>query len=588
MTQPVIDLDRVSVSYHMYARPIDQLKELVFGGVRHETFHAVRDVSITVREGERLGIVGPNGAGKSTLLKVIAGTMQASSGRVVTHGRISSLLSLVPAWNAEDTGIENIRFNLLLNGVSEKQIPSLIDDIAEFTELGPFLFHPVKTYSTGMGARLSFGIATAAEPDILIIDEVLGTGDGYFAWKAMKRMEAFCARGRAMIFVSHSTDAVQKMCDRVVWMQGGGIRRDGPARQVLAEYELDFRRAEDEALRAGHGGRGIQDDLAIGEVTDSRHVRLRIVPVTHAPFFSTHFLRDIGVRFAGGTWRDAPLELAAVSDEAPLALDVLNSEWGRPHEKDGHLCRTMSRLPGRNAGGQIVARLPEAQASSIEARFTVCSLDPREELQVERLDMASGLWRPLETVSRSMRGSWRTLAFQGGIGGIDDANLENTIERLTEAARPDAEILSVKVMAGAEEAVSITERQPFELHIRVGFNRPPKLADIGVKVTRMDGTYVFWQSSGQVGANLSNPQGEKLVRFVFDPNIFSAAEYFINVHVTDGWNFPDNYPHSRVFARQMNAARFRIVPELPGVDFGAVNQRVEVKVETVERADVIA
>ena len=188
MSQTVIEIENLSVSYQMYAKPVDQLKELVLGGIRHETFWALRDISLKVKEGERVGIVGPNGAGKSTLLKVISGTMSATNGQVKTYGRISSLLSMVPAWNEEETGIENIKFNLLLNGVPEKRIPDLVEEISDFTELGPFLFNPVKTYSTGMGARLSFGIATATEPDILIIDEVLGTGDGYFAWKAMKRI----------------------------------------------------------------------------------------------------------------------------------------------------------------------------------------------------------------------------------------------------------------------------------------------------------------------------------------------------------------------------------------------------------------
>lgn len=580
--KPVVEVENLSVAYQMYARPVDQLKELVLGGVRHETFWALRDVSLKIREGEKLGIVGPNGAGKSTLLKVIAGTMQATDGRVATHGRISSLLSMVPAWNVEDSGIENIRFNLLLNGVSEKQIPAMIEDIAEFTELGPFLFHPVKTYSTGMGARLSFGIATATEPDILIIDEVLGTGDGYFAWKATKRMEAFCAKGRAMILVSHAMSAIQSMCDRVVWMQNGGIRQEGPTAEVLASYELDFRRADDEAMRRSHASRGITDDPAVSELTDANHVRLRVVPRTRAPFFSTHYVSEVGLRFEREDRRVASLESVAAADEGPLALDILNSEWGRLHEKDGHACRTLSRLAGRNFGGQILARLPETGAANFDIDLTLHSGDVREELQVEMLDMATGQWRALERVIASKGSDWRTLAFRGVLVAVDASSVAEVSGRVAEAAKADADVLSVKVIADGVEVSSVVERQPFEVHVHVRFNRSPEFADVGVKLTRMDGAYIFWQSSGQTAGNLERPSGEKLFRFRFDPNMLGAAEYFINTHVTNGWKYPDNYPYSDVFARKVNAASFRIVPEFSGLDFGVVNQRVHVDIETVE------
>ena len=267
---PVIDVQNVSMAYKLYARPVDALKEAILGGVRHDTFWAVRDISLSVYEGERIGIVGPNGAGKSTLLQMIAGNLTPTTGRVSVNGRISSLLSMVPAWNGEETGIQNIRFNLFMQGASEKHIPVLIEEIIDFTELGPFIFHPVKTYSTGMGARLAFLIATAVEPDILIIDEVLGTGDGYFAGKAYQRMQEFCARGRALLFVSHSTAAVQQMCDKVIWIHNGAVRLHGDAEYVLTRYEADFRRAEDEALRSKHIATAAKRAAAImpGEIPD--------------------------------------------------------------------------------------------------------------------------------------------------------------------------------------------------------------------------------------------------------------------------------------------------------------------------------
>lgn len=581
--KPVVEVEKLSVAYQIYARPVEQLKELLLGGVRHETFWALRDVSLRIEEGEKLGIVGPNGAGKSSLLKVIAGTMTPTEGRVATHGRISSLLSMVPAWNVEDSGIENIRFNLLLKGVSESQIPAMIEDIAEFTELGPFLFHPVKTYSTGMSARLSFGIATATEPDILIIDEVLGTGDGYFAWKAARRMETFCAKGRAIILVSHAISTIQSMCDRVIWMQNGAIRQEGSAAEVLASYELDFRRADDEAMRRRHATRGITDDPAVSELVDANQIRLRVVPRSRAPFFSTHYVSEVGLRFEREGRRVASLELVESGEESLLTLDIFNSEWGRLHEKDGKVCRNLSRLTGRNFGGQILARLPETGAANFEIDLKVYSGDAREELHVEMLDMASGQWRALEQIAASTVGGWQTLSFRGVLVPVDATLVSGVVGRVVEATKSDADVLSVKVISDGAEVSSIVERQPFEVQIHVRFNRSPELADVGVKLTRMDGAYIFWQSSGQTAGNLERPSGEKLFRFHFTPNLLGAGEYFINIHVTNGWKYPDNYPYSDVFARKVNAVSFRIVPEFNGLDVGVLNQRVHVEIKEVER-----
>ena len=177
------------------------------------------------------------------MLQVIAGNIAPTSGSVSVNGKISSLLSLTPVWNDEDTGLDNIKFNLLVQGVPEKKIASITEDIVDFTELGAALYRPVKTFSSGMSARLAFAIATAIEPEILIIDEVLGAGDGYFAAKAMRRMRAMCEKGRALLFVSHATAAVRQLCNTCMWLENGAVKDAGPADEVLRRYEEDMLRA---------------------------------------------------------------------------------------------------------------------------------------------------------------------------------------------------------------------------------------------------------------------------------------------------------------------------------------------------------
>ena len=297
---PVIEVNNVSMAYRLYSKPTDLLKEALFGGVHHDTFWAVRDVSLEVFEGERVGIIGPNGAGKSTLLQIITGNLKPAAGQVRVIGRISSLLSMVPAWNSEETGIQNIKFNLFMQGTPERQIPRLIEEIVEFTELGAFIYHPVKTYSTGMSTRLSFAIATATEPDILIIDEVLGTGDGYFAAKAHRRMLEFCARGRALLFVSHALPAVRQMCSRVMWMQNGSVRLQGEADYVLKQYELDYRKAEDEDMVSKQlvGGQSRELSVSPDEILDKTLFVFALWPTRR----STSAQRISFARFVSVAW----------------------------------------------------------------------------------------------------------------------------------------------------------------------------------------------------------------------------------------------------------------------------------------------
>ena len=422
MSAPVITVERVSMAYRLYRKPSDMLREALFGGTRHDTFWALRDVSLEVQEGQRVGIVGPNGAGKSTLLQIIAGNLTPTAGRVAVTGRTSSLLSLTPAWNVDASGLENIRFNLTVQGVPARKIPRMVDDVVEFTELGPFIFHPVKTYSTGMGARLAFAIATAVEPEILIIDEVLGTGDGYFAGKAYKRMLEFCDRGRALLFVSHSTAAVQQLCNKVVWMQNGTIRLHGEAEVVLRQYEMDFRQAEDEAMRVKHIATAATRAARVSpdEIPDSDGIRFRIVAAQGTYFSGTHFVRAIRVHGLDAEPIEVPLELTDMPEKGlATALDVVGSEWGRLHERGGIMCRLLTRVTGRHPGGQFLIRLPMLQRRrhpEIRVEIEASATDTREKLALEILDMSEGCWRAFKPDARStLRGGWERSVFVGPV-----------------------------------------------------------------------------------------------------------------------------------------------------------------------------
>ena len=185
-----VKFQNISKVYKLYNKPIDRLKESIhpFKKKYHKDFYALRDINLEIKKGEVLGIVGVNGAGKSTLLKIIAGVMTPTTGRVQIHGRVNAILELGSSLKAEMTGVENIRFNLQINGI-EKDKEKITKDIIEFADIGEYIEQPIKTYSSGMRARLGFGIATSTDPDVLIVDEVLAVGDVLFQRKCYAKIE---------------------------------------------------------------------------------------------------------------------------------------------------------------------------------------------------------------------------------------------------------------------------------------------------------------------------------------------------------------------------------------------------------------
>jgi lipopolysaccharide transport system ATP-binding protein len=206
---------------------------------------ALQNISFEISEGESVGIIGRNGAGKSTLLRIISGMSTPSSGTVEIDGRVDCILSLGTGIHDEITGRENIFRDGKLKGKGDKEILSVLDSIIKFADLGSFIDQPVKTYSSGMKARLAFSMITCLSPEILIIDEALGTGDYDFAAKAASKMKEICKKGKILLLVSHSMKTITEMCNRCIWLEKGSIKMDGAPDVVTREY-LEFIRKEDE------------------------------------------------------------------------------------------------------------------------------------------------------------------------------------------------------------------------------------------------------------------------------------------------------------------------------------------------------
>ncbi|TIX87103.1 ABC transporter ATP-binding protein [Rhizobium sp. P44RR-XXIV] len=251
----VIEAENISKIYRLYNRPEDRLKQMLvpklkrlaaplFGRIvprlrreapRYREFWALRDVSVSLKPHETLGIIGQNGSGKSTLLQIICGTLTPSSGTARSQGRVAALLELGAGFNPDFTGRENVYLNATIYGLTTAEIDERMSAIIDFAEIGEHIDQPVKTYSSGMFVRLAFSVIANVDADILIIDEALAVGDAYFQQKCMRFLRSFQERG-SIFFVSHDTGAMMSFCDRVIWLHHGSIRAQGDPKEVCEEY----------------------------------------------------------------------------------------------------------------------------------------------------------------------------------------------------------------------------------------------------------------------------------------------------------------------------------------------------------------
>ncbi len=254
---PSLSVQGLSKLYRR-ATPGDQLKTLksalldgtlTRGLAPERAIHALADVSFDVAPGEAFGVIGGNGSGKSTLLKVVAGILKPSAGRVVATGRVAALIELGAGFHPEITGRENVFINGAVMGLTRREIERRYDDIVAFSGLEEFIDEPVKNYSSGMYVRLGFAVAVHTDPDVLLVDEVLAVGDESFAHRCLRRIRELLADGRTLLFVSHSLDLVDDLCDRVLWLDSGKPRLLGEPRRVIDAYRQAVAEEEGRAHR---------------------------------------------------------------------------------------------------------------------------------------------------------------------------------------------------------------------------------------------------------------------------------------------------------------------------------------------------
>lgn len=249
--EEVLTVKGLTKVYSLYEKPFHRLIELFTNGKKHFNFVALDNVSFFIRKGETFGVIGENGAGKSTLLQLIAGTLSPTSGEIMVKGNVLALLELGIGFHPDFTGRENIFFYGNILGFPRGFIQSKFDEVVKFSELGPFIDRPLKTYSTGMQMRLAFSLVSSLEPDILIIDEALSVGDLHFQKKCIDRITEFKNLGKTIIFCSHSTYQVGILCDNVIWLKDGRVEMYGRPEKVIPSYEF-YQLEKDRVNRDGN------------------------------------------------------------------------------------------------------------------------------------------------------------------------------------------------------------------------------------------------------------------------------------------------------------------------------------------------
>jgi lipopolysaccharide transport system ATP-binding protein len=386
MSTIAIQLSGVGKMYKLYRRPADKVMDAL--GVsrfvpgfesRYREFWALRGLDLTIGRGERLGIIGRNGSGKSTMLKVISGNVPATEGAVAVHGNVQALMELGTGFHPEFTGRENIRASLAYHGLSARRIGELEEEIIDFTELEEFIDQPVKTYSAGMYARLAFSTATSIEPEILIIDEVLGAGDAYFSGKCVERMKRLTeGSGATVLFVSHDLGSVQQLCERVIWVDRGQIALDGTPIDVTKAYYASIVRQEELRLKARNARLSRRDMKAAAAREEAEHAKevlLRFVTNHGQPPSECHAIKRIRLT-CGADWREEIVPGAPMDNDASHAAYLMTDRkymlWSEPEMVHGQRVRSVTATGGQYGHAPFVFVVPtsvweEATKASAEA-----------------------------------------------------------------------------------------------------------------------------------------------------------------------------------------------------------------------------
>lgn len=541
---------------------------------RYDVFNALKGVDLEVRRGERVALIGRNGAGKSTLLRLISGQMQPDSGRIEIAGEVQALMELGTGFHPDFTGVENIRAALALQGLRGASLRSQIEEIVDFTELEGFIDRPVREYSAGMYARLAFAVATTIEPEILIVDEILGAGDAYFVGKSIQRMKRLTESGATVLFVSHDMSSVQLLCDRAVWIDHGTVRKDGPILPVSKAYLAAVR--EDEEIRTRARSMALTRQQAAGLDRQRPVTLLRLVGANGAaprkPAAVSAFRFGAGEAVLGEIEPGA----LAVDGNGPI-LDPAHMNWRGPELADGRSSWLFGDFGGiyGHAPWQIAWPAGQSKDAWIELELLPSEAD---DIAIEQFDHEASNYARLAVIGSSASGQWATIR---AAVRLPESEADHAITRL------DLLALTPEDRYGSGEAAitafGFLDAEGERRHTLItgeaatavmaysvqGEVRDPVAV---VAVYRPDGTCAMQVVSNREGKGVGILSGRGVIRADFSPLYLGPGDYIVSIALFKELNVasgvePQAYDlHDRCYALKV------LPPAGVGIELGTVNQ----------------
>ena len=576
MSDSAVRIEGLSKNFRRFSHPgwraLDALGVPVPRGC-YDVFAALKNIDLEIGKGQRVGLIGRNGAGKSTLLRLISGQMRADHGRISISGTVQALMELGTGFHPDFSGIENIRTALALQGIYSKSLRQRVDEIIDFSELEEFIERPVREYSAGMYARLAFAVATSVEPEILIVDEILGAGDAYFMGKSIQRMKRLTAGGSTILFVSHDMSSLQLLCDRAVWIDRGEIKQDGKALAVSKAYLFAVR--EDEEVRARARSMALTRRHA-SEVSPKSSVMLfRLIGADggapHSPVHVSEFRFGSDVTSVGSIAPGNVVEAVA----GPM-IDPRHTNWRSASDCAGRLAWQFGNFGSRYVHAPWQIRWGGSDAPEwIE--LDVCP-SATDAVAVEQFDHASGEYVPLGLIETNPQREWITFRSKVRLPGTEEESgvAELDLLHLSADERYGSGEVAITAFAfvdhdNARRHTLITG-EPASAVMAFSASRLVSNPVAAVAIYRPDGTCAMQVVSNQNGDALESLPRHGVIRANFSPLYLGPGDYIVSVALFKELDLasraePEAYDlHDRCYALKI------LPPPGLGLQLGIVNQ----------------
>jgi len=588
MSEYSIQIRDLGKMYRLFSRPVDKVwdalgMEFLLKGKKHQPqeFWALRGLNLDIKKGERVGIIGRNGAGKSTLLKIICGNLTQTEGEMKVNGKIQALLELGTGFHPEFSGRENIRSYLAYQGLTQQQIAAREEEIIDFAELEDFIAQPLKTYSAGMYARLAFSTATAIEPEILIIDEVLGAGDAYFAGKCVERMEKLTQEtGATVLFVSHDMNSVQLLCDRAVWIDHGSIRMQGDMLAISKAYMAHIR-AEDE-LRLRAKSMAINKKELTQMKDKSNGLLFHLIGEQGAPKYPLWVSKIV---LGSGDNILCRLDVANTSlpPNAELFFDPKTMNWGEVESYMGLQCRRFDDFGGHflHAAWMLHTenfsekamwiQIEYVSEKNVDAYLELYNIDEQNYTRLHVLE-PSEKWTVTPKISIP---DWKNESENKVEKFIESCDLQSLQE--TERYGSGEAIITAFGFLGDNERRCHTVVSGAAIsavfHIST-FEESIKHAVAVVAIYRPDGVCATQLISNRDGTEFDFFKGNSLIHLSADRFALGPGDYMVSVALFKSLNLASNI-EPEAYDLHDRCYPLKVLPPLGiGVDIGTVNQSV--------------